>query len=113
MAKTNQEKLAAAVALVAKLTAAINSEAILNNVAKGNEVVFTFGRGDKKRELTGTVVGIRDDEKLGRLVAISVTGDDEFDTQTYKVNVRDITENKSVEASEEAAVEGGDPLSND
>lgn len=118
MSKTLIEKRDAALALAAKYDAQINAEAILNNIGKGNDVEFTFGRAEKKRTLRGVVAGIRDDEKQGRLVAIVVTGDDEFDTQTYKVRVADVTRNFTAEetADEAPAADGSDasdPLAND
>lgn len=106
MGKTLIERRDAAIALVSKLNAQINAEAILNNVSVGNVVEFSFGRAEKRRTLTGTVVGVRDDEKLGKLAAIQ--SGDGFDAQTYKVRVADISRNLSVE--EDVSVEA-DPLS--
>ena len=52
-----QTKLAAAVALVATLTAAI-AAADLPLPVKGDTVSFSFGRGDKKVEHTGRVIAL-------------------------------------------------------
>jgi hypothetical protein len=106
MAKTLQEKLAAAVALVAKYEQAIASEAILLNVEAGNRVDFNFGRGEKKRVLSGVVVAVKDDEKLGKIARIQ-TGDG-FDAQFYNTRVADITVNHDAPVSE-----GEDPLASE
>ncbi len=112
MAKTLQEKLVAARALVAKYEAAIAGEAILLNVTAGNKVDFNFGRGEKKRTLSGVVVAVKDDEKLGRIARIQV-GED-FDAQFYNTRVADITVNHDapVEASDEPSDET-DPLASE
>jgi hypothetical protein len=114
MSKTNQEKLVAARALVAKLEQAVNAEAILNNVNVGNKVRFAFGRGEKRRELDGTVVAVREDEKQGKLARIN--SGEGFEQQGFTVRVADIVENydaPQAEGTEEASSDeapASDPL---
>ena len=108
MAKSLEEQLAAAQERVAKLQTRINSEAIVNNVAVGNDVEFTFGRGEKKRTLRGVVTATREDEKLGKLAAVTVG--EGFDVETYKVRFADITTNHSAEAETQPE---GDPSNED
>lgn len=115
--RTLEQKLEAAVALVAKLQGQINAIAILSSVSPGNEVVFKFGRGDKARELTGTVTAVGETE-AGSKVARVVTNQGTMDEQAFKVRVADITRNISVEAEEAAAADASegdavDPLDQD
>ena len=115
MAKTLQDRLVSAQALVAKLTAQINAEAILSNVEVGNVVVFKFGRKDSVRNIEGVVKGTRTAENGVKFAAVFVASEDGFDDQTFKVRIADIIENKSVTA-DEADVDGGeavDPLDAD
>ena len=108
--RTLADKLVAAEALVAKLRAEINNEAIRNDIREGDAITFTFGRAEKKRELAGTIVGIKDDETQGKLLRVMVG--EGFDAEAYKVNVRDVTSN-TTQAARLAAdtAEAGDPLS--
>lgn len=112
MAKTLQEKLASAVALVEKYTQQINAEALLNNVAVGNDIGFIFGRAEKARTLRGVVTAVRDaSETEGKLYRVVINGGT-FEEQAFKVRPDQVTENFSAVADE--AVEGDDsPLSED
>lgn len=93
-AKTTQQKLDAALALVEKYRAELKSEAILKNIAVGDDVDFTFGRADNKRSLKGTiVVGLTDEPKVGLVVGIEAG--EGFDKKVYKVRATDITENRT------------------
>ena len=104
MAKlTNAEKIAYYREQIAKLEAVEASAGIRNNIEKGDNVTFNWGRGEKRRVLTGAVVGIKDDTN-GRWVAI-LSGEG-FDANTYKVRVADITANPDADARNgEVAVE--------
>jgi S-adenosylmethionine synthetase len=69
------------------LTERANRERI-ENLAVGTEVSFEYGRGDKRRVLTGTIVAVGDDEKLGRQFA--VTAGEGLDIATYKIRATDV-----------------------
>lgn len=95
MAKmTTQAKLDQARLMVAKYEAQLAAEAIKNNIEAGDEVTFNYGRGDSKKELSGTVLGIKDDAN-GRWVAISAG--EGFDMQRYTVRTADITSNPTAD----------------
>ena len=101
--KTVEEKIAALEARIAALRAGPKGAAIA--VSVGDNVTFNFGRGEKRRAFDGVIVGARDDEKQGLLLAVTVG--EGFEAETYRINVRDVSANNSVEApSDEAA----DPL---
>ena len=56
----------------------------------GTVVVFVFGRGAKRRELTGTVVGRKEgDEK--RAAKLKVGVGDGFDATLFEITVKDVT----------------------
>lgn len=103
MSKTLEEKLTAAVALVAKYRSQIAAIAISNNIAVDDDVVVKFGRGDKVRNVAGRVIGVRDTEQ-GRVVAVI---DENLDT--FKVNVRDVVSNTTADARNAASEAGGEP----
>lgn len=108
MAKTTEEKLVAARALVAKYEAAILADVIAANVQVGDEVSIKFGRGASVREVSGSIVGIAD------RTAVVLTPE----LKTFKVNFRDIVSNPAAEARNAAAAPAeaeasdaaGDPL---
>lgn len=102
--QTTEQKLANAKALVAKYEEQLQREALANNVVIGDEVTFTFGRGETKRGIAGTVTGVRDDSN-GRWVAVAVG--EGFDATTYRIRSTDITAN--VQADKRKAA-GADPL---
>lgn len=109
--RTLEQKLEAAQALVAKYQQQIKSAAIVNNVEVGDEIDFTFGRGAKKRDLSGKITAIKDDETFGRLVAV-LSGEG-FDATSYKVRVADITENRTAAERDAPAASdaaGSNPL---
>lgn len=99
MSKTLNEKLAAAVALVAKYQAAINAEAILNNIELQDRVTIKFGRAEKVRNIEGTVVGLNNTDN-GLVVAVL---SDDF--TPYKVNARDIVANASAAGRDAGSAE--------
>lgn len=69
-----QTKLAAAVALVASLEAQIKA-ADLPLPVKGDNVGFTFGRGDKKVEYIGRVIATNDGDNGVTYVSVLVNED--------------------------------------
>jgi hypothetical protein len=109
--KTTAEKLAAAEALVAKYQQQLISETLKNDVQNGDVVSFIFGRGDKKKSLTGSVMATQDiaDGTLKGLNLRVLVGEG-FDAETFKVHIRDVTSNVTADARR--AAEGGavDPL---
>ena len=88
--KTLEERLLDAKAVVAKLEQQIATRNLINNVDKGDKVVFNYGRAEKKRSLTGIITAKKETEQ-GLQLKI-VVGED-FDAEDYKVFARDITEN--------------------
>jgi hypothetical protein len=114
--KTLAERLIAAEKLVAKLKAEIANEAIKNDIQVDDVVTFSYGRGDKVREITGVVKATKDIEE-GTLKGLNllVLSGEGFDAQTYKVHVRDVVSNetadarRAAEATDEAPAET-DPL---
>lgn len=102
--QTTEQKLANAEALVAKYEDQLKREGLSNNIVLGDEVTFTFGRGETKRDIAGTVTGVRDDTN-GRWVAVAVGIG--FDATTYRVRSTDITTNLRADARNAA---GFDPL---
>ena len=61
-----------------------------NAIVFGTVVVFVFGRGEKRRELTGTVVGRKEgDEK--RVAKLKVGVGDGFDATLFEITVKDVT----------------------
>src|SRR4051812_3464676 len=92
-AKSLQERLTAAEALVAKYKAQIAQEAILRNIQVNDDVDFTYGRDATKRSLTGTVTGTRTDDN--NVMWVAIASGEGFDLQTYKVRATDITENRT------------------
>ncbi len=87
MSKTLIEKLAAAEAVVAKLKEAIASAAILNDIQINDKVTIKYGRAETARQIEGSVVGIKSDDK-GTTVAILSE-----DFKPYTVAARDIVTN--------------------
>jgi len=109
--KTLAEKLAAAEALVEKYKREIALETIKNDIADKDDVDFSFGRGDSKRTMTGTVAGLADTDQ-GKIVAVSIT-DDAGLPEIKRVNIRDILVNRTADERRAAAVKDGgdaDPL---
>lgn len=113
--KTTAELLADAEARVEKLKAQLAAETAANDVQTGDKVKFKFGRGEKQRELEGTVGGTRRDENDSLWIAVTTpAGEDVFSdpAQTYKLRVSDLIQNFTAE--ERRAAEAGeavDPLS--
>lgn len=92
--KTLQEKIDAARASVkaseARLSALLREQfqaANIDAIKVDVVVTFEFGRAEKKRTLTGKVVAIGDDEKLGRMLAVQAG--EGLDIQTYKIRAVD------------------------
>lgn len=90
--RTLQEQLEAAQARVDKIKAAINTQEILQSVKAGDTATFTYGRAEKVRELSGTVVAVGDrTDERGRATRIAVINSGEgLDIEQYKVRVADI-----------------------
>lgn len=114
--KTLAQQLADAEARVAKLRQAILAEALVNRVAPGQDVEFSFGRGEKARTLRGVIKGVREEEKVGKVAAVFVSSEDGFSDQTYRVRLSEISRNYTIEAEDAASADAStdaDPLAND
>jgi hypothetical protein len=111
--RTTLQKLEAARALVAKYEQQLASEAIVNNIEVGDDVDFIFGRGDKKRTLTGVViVGITELDGVGKVVGVE--SGEGFEKQVYKVRVSDLSANRTADGREPTiptTSDESDPLS--
>jgi hypothetical protein len=83
-----REDVEKAEAKLAKLLTEQANRALIENVGIGDEVRFEYGRGEKRRVLTGTVVAVGNDEKQGRLLA--VTYGEGIDVETVKIRAVDI-----------------------
>ena len=108
--KTDLEKLIDAKAYVAKLEARIAAAKLLNNVNVNDTVQFTFGRAEKARTLTGTVIGTKE-TPTGLQLAVSVG--EGFDATVYKPYARDITANLTAAANDDAEAPASDEASED
>lgn len=60
----------------------------VDSLAVGSTVSFEYGRGEKRRVLTGNVVAVGDDEKLGKLLAVQVG--EGLDIETLKIRAADV-----------------------
>lgn len=93
MAKqTLAERIANTEALLAKYKAKQKSIAIVNNVEVGDTVTIKYGRGDKVRNISGSVVGIKDENDVRSVVVLGE------DFKPYTVRAADITENAAAAA---------------
>mgnify|MGYP003489857980 FL=1 len=60
-----------------------------NAIVFGTVVIFVFGRGEKRRELQGTVVGRKEgDEK--RVAKLKIGVGDGFDAELFEISVKDV-----------------------
>lgn len=118
MAKmTTVQKLAQAVAMAAKYEAELAADFIRNNIEAGDVINFSHGRADTKKDLVGTVVGVKSDTN-GTWVAVTVG--EGFELETYKIRAASITGNPAADArsaapavvEEAAPVDESDPLNN-
>lgn len=79
------------------LTEAANRDRIAG-LAKGTEVSFEYGRGEKRRTLTGTIIASDTDPKMGRVFAVQTgTG---VDIQTLKIRAADVLFDAGAEADD-------------
>lgn len=86
--RTLEENIANTKALLAKYEAKLaNRDAVLD-IAVSDRVNFTFGRGDKKRDLAGTVLAYE-------APIVAVLSDEGINSKIYKINARDVTGNES------------------
>ena len=60
----------------------------IESVQAGDEVTFGVGRKDDRQELTGKVLGVKDDEAKGKLLRV-YAGED-FEAQTYVIQSKDV-----------------------
>ena len=67
-------------------------------VQQGDVVTFAVGRKDDRRELTGNVLGVQDDEAKGKL--LRVFAGEGFDAQVYTVAAKDIVGVRGEELAE-------------
>lgn len=107
-----EQRIAATEKLLAKYRAQLNAEKQINNVQVGDaNVTFKFGRSEKSREETGTVIGIADTAQ-GKVVAIQVG--EGIDIAIRKVRAADIISNPAADARNaeggEAPATDADPL---
>lgn len=103
-----EQRLENARKLVAKYEQQINALRQINNVEVGDDVDFKFGRSEKARTLTGTVIAVADTDQ-GRMVAIQ-TGEG-LDVETKKVRAADIITNRTADergGDEAPAADNGD-----
>lgn len=98
MAMTNREKLNAARAkyndlakVIADLEVAAANEVDTSTLAKGDTVTAIAGRGEKKREITGTVFGVKREDKKAAQVRILVGDDADAELITvYESDIRSV-----------------------
>lgn len=60
----------------------------IESVQAGDEVTFGVGRKDDRQELTGKVLGVKDDEAKGKL--IRVFAGEGMEAQVYTVQAKDV-----------------------
>lgn len=60
----------------------------IESVQAGDEVTFSVGRKDDRQELTGKVLGVKDDEAKGKL--IRVFAGEGMEAQVYTVQAKDV-----------------------
>lgn len=97
--KDAREDVAKAEAKLAKLLTEQANRSRTENVKVGDDVNFEYGRGDKRRVLTGTIVAVGNDEKLGKMLAVQAG--EGLDVQTYKIRAADIVFAEAPAAAQE------------
>lgn len=78
----------------------------IGSVQAGDEVTFGVGRKDDRQELTGKVLGVKDDEAKGKL--IRVFAGEGMEAQVYTVQAKDVLAvggNRFVEPEDEVEQE--------
>lgn len=60
----------------------------IENVQQGDTVTFAVGRKEDRKEVTGQVLGVKDDEAKGKL--LRVYAGEGFDAQTYIIQSKDV-----------------------
>ncbi len=78
----------------------------IESVQAGDEVTFGVGRKDDRQELTGKVLGVKDDEAKGKL--IRVFAGEGMEAQVYTVQAKDVLAvggNRFVEPEDEVEQE--------
>lgn len=78
----------------------------IESVQAGDEVTFGVGRKDDRQELTGKVLGVKDDEAKGKL--IRVFAGEGMEAQVYTVQAKDVLAvggNRFVEPEDEVEPE--------
>ena len=60
----------------------------IENVQQGDTVTFAVGRKEDRKEVTGQVLGVKDDEAKGKL--LRVYAGEGFDAQTYVIQSKDV-----------------------
>ena len=96
-----EEATAAVDAARAKLAQLINerdNRSRIESIDKGSVVTFEYGRGEKRRTLTGTVTATKDDDKQGRLLAVTVG--EGFDAELLQIRAADVQFNAEGDALE-------------
>lgn len=64
------EKYNADTAELTQIKAELESLARIESVQQGDTVTFAVGRKDDRKELSGTVLGVADDEAKGKLIRV-------------------------------------------
>lgn len=82
------EDLAKAQAKLDKLLTERDNRAKLDTLGAGASVNFEYGRGEKRRVLSGIVVAAGDDGKGTRMLAVAVG--EGIDVETYKIRAVDV-----------------------
>ena len=60
----------------------------IENVQQGDTVTFAVGRKEDRKEVTGQVLGVKDDEAKGKL--LRVYAGEGFEAQTYVIQSKDV-----------------------
>lgn len=95
--KDAREDVEKAQAKLDRLLAELANRERVESLAVGSTVSFEYGRGDKRRVLTGTIIAAGDDEKQGKLFAVQ-TGEG-LDIANYKIKASDVLFDSEEEAA--------------
>lgn len=98
--KDLKEDIAALEAKLSRLETEKKNAGRVSGIAVGQAVKFDYGRGEKRRELEGTVTALKDDEKKGRLLAVTVG--EGFDLQVLQISAGDVKFDDAAEATGDA-----------
>lgn len=94
--------VAKAQATLAALESELNNRTRFENLAAGQVVSFEFGRAEKRRTLSGTILSVHEDPKGGKLLVVQ--SGEGLDIQINKVPASSIIFDGEAAAEEPAAV---------